>query len=219
MSAGRDNIDPRAREQLEHYLVASTRSLSSEDVRKLFGKKREAYTYVALGLGQAEGEGVYSRTLHVTIAYLPIVSTEAECKLRQRLHQIINVWRDTPPPERAKAIIRSRALYVGDCQDDIDGVLSLAPDQMDQALQAGTLRLVHCHIDPRKEPERYAEEARRLQHRDWLRLNIAHERSKSLPQLTPIGIRANPSSGLRGSDELRDVCFFICRMQYHTGAG
>ena len=152
---------------------------------------------------------MYSQRLHVTIAYLPIASTEAECKLRQRLQQIINVWRDTPPPERAKAIIRSRALYVGDCQDDIDGVLSLAPDQMDQALQAGTLRLVHCHIDPRKEPERYAEEVRRLHQRDWLRWYTAHERSKSLPQLTANGITANPSSGLRGSLELRDLCAYL----------
>ena len=152
---------------------------------------------------------MYSQRLRVTIAYLPIVSTEAECKLRQRLDQIIDVWRDTPPPERAKAIIRSRALYVGDCQDDIDGVLSLAPDQMDQALQAGTLRLVHCHIDPKKEPELYAEEVRRLHQRDWLKWYTAHERSKSLPQLTPIGIRANPSRGLRGSDELRDLCFYL----------
>ena len=114
---------------------------------------------------------MYSQRLHVTIAYLPIVSTEAECKLRQRLHQIINVWRDTPPPERAKAIIRSRAIYVGagDSPDDIDELLSLALDQVNQALEAGELRLVHSQYDPREEPELYAGEGRRLHQRDWIR--------------------------------------------------
>ena len=208
-SDGLAQLDPRERAQLEHYLAVSRQRLSREGVCELFGFNVNSYTYVAVGLGKAEGEGMYSRRLHVTIAYLPIVSTEAEYKLRQRLQQIINVWRDTPPPERAKAIIRSRALYVGDCQDDIDGLLSVAPDQMDQALQAGTLRLVHCHIDPTEEPERYAEEARRLQRRDWLRLNTAHDRSKTLPQLTANGITANPSSGLRDSLELRDLCAYL----------
>ena len=177
----------------------------------MFGFNSKSYTYDALSLGRADGDGMYSRTLRVTVAYLPIVFPKEATRLQRRLNEIIYQWRINLPHQRAKAIIRPRAIYVGagDSPDDIDPLLSLALDQVNQALETNELRLVHSRYDPREEPELYAREVRRLHQRDWIMQHIAHDRSKSLPQLTPIGIRANPSSGLRGSDELRDLCFYL----------
>ena len=95
---GLTQLDPRERGQLEQYIAETTEGLSRNDVCKLFGCSNEAYTYVALGLGHAD--------LHVTIAYLPTCFPLEENRLRRRLNEILDQWRDVLPHQRAQAIIR-----------------------------------------------------------------------------------------------------------------
>ena len=185
-----------------------------------FGENGSSYTYVALALGPLIWFGSAHWRLHVTIAYLPRLSHGEFVRFEQRCIFVVETWQGTAPIARPMAIVgaHSRGVYIGNAfETEREGILTMAPDQIERELQAGSFRLVTSHIDPVAEPIRYATEVRRLLTRDSRRLREATVRAAALNTSTQEEVLVRPERGLdpRLAKEVRDLCAYLQDVVVH----